>query len=210
MNLRKPCRSQAVHSSVKDSAPYLLTGIPAKGHRMNLYRPEHKTVFLLEGVGLIILGSAAILLPGLFTLGLEILFAVLLIIGGSFRLSRAIHCRGLPAFWPSLIEAVLLLIAGILLLTYPLSGILTLTVLLAVLFAVSGVSETLLAVHHRENSSWIWILFSGIASLAIAILLLAGWPSTAQWAIGLLAGINLLLSGWWLIMVGSGLPISTN
>ena len=173
---------------------------------MDLYRKEHKTVFLFEGIALIVLGTAAILLPGIFTLGLELLIAVLLLIGASFRLNRAVHCRGLPAFWPSLLESLLLFAVGILFLSYPMSGMMTLTLIIAILFAVGGISEIMLALRHSEVGAWKWILISGIASIVIALLLLIGWPSTAEWAIGLLVGINLLFSGWWLIAVGSSLP----
>jgi uncharacterized membrane protein HdeD (DUF308 family) len=49
-------------------------------------------------------------------------------------------------------------------------------------------------------ASWGWLLISGIADLVLAAVIILGWPISAVWALGLLVGINLLTSGWALVM----------
>jgi uncharacterized membrane protein HdeD (DUF308 family) len=89
------------------------------------------------------------------------------------------------------------IVAGIVLLLWPLSGVLTLTVMLTAFLTVEGVVSIMYALaHRRENSSrWQMMLLSGIVDLILAGLILAGLPGTAAWAIGLIVGVNLLFGG---------------
>src|ERR1700727_1274654 len=89
------------------------------------------------------------------------------------------------------------LIAGIVLLIWALSGVLTLTLLLTVFLTVEGVVSIMYAMAHRREttSRWQMMLLSGIVDLILAGLILAGLPGAAAWAIGLIVGINLLFGG---------------
>jgi hypothetical protein len=49
--------------------------------------------------------------------------------------------------------------------------------------------------------SWGWMLVSGLADLALAAIIIMGWPTSVAWVLGLLVGINLLTSGWAVVMV---------
>ena len=105
--------------------------------------------------------------------------------------------RHAPGFWWSLLSAVVAIAAGVLLLVWPLSGVLTLTLLLIVFFTIEGVLTIMYALEHKKELSgrWGWMLASGIVDLVLAAIILAGLPGTAAWAIGLLVGINLLFGG---------------
>ncbi|MFC7079318.1 HdeD family acid-resistance protein [Halorussus caseinilyticus] len=76
------------------------------------------------------------------------------------------------------------------------------TLLVIAFFLVDGVVEIVWAIAGRDNDGWVWLLASGVLSLAVAVLLFAGFPSTAAWAVGLLFGVNLLVTGITLVMVG--------
>lgn len=91
---------------------------------------------------------------------------------------------------------VLFLVAGGWLAFFPLTGIVTLTIFLAAMFVVQGVIEIAMAFRIRPLDGWGWMLFAGLVALAVGILILFGLPSSATWAIGLLVGINLLMTGW--------------
>ena len=78
---------------------------------------------------------------------------------------------------------------------FPLTGIIGLTLLLALTFIAEGVLELVFAFKSRENRGWLWFAFSGAIAIAAGVLIAAGLPSTAVWAIGLLVGINILSSG---------------
>jgi uncharacterized membrane protein HdeD (DUF308 family) len=105
--------------------------------------------------------------------------------------------RGSPGFGWSLLSALLGLVVGIVLLAWPLSGVLSLTVMLTIFLALEGVASIMYAMaHRRERSSrWELMLVSGIVDLILAGLILAGLPGTAAWAIGLIVGINMLFGG---------------
>jgi uncharacterized membrane protein HdeD (DUF308 family) len=83
----------------------------------------------------------------------------------------------------------------------PIAGVLTLTLALIAFFILEGLSAILLALEHRRHlPSWGWVLFSGLVDLLLAFLIWDGWPSSADWAIGLLVGINMVFLGLSLIM----------
>ena len=107
----------------------------------------------------------------------------------------------MPGFAWSLLTALLAILFGLILIFRPLAGALTLTMILVAFFILEGVTAIVLAVRHREHlRSWGWVLFSGIVDLLLAYLIWAGWPSSADWAIGLLVGINMLFFGLSLVM----------
>jgi uncharacterized membrane protein HdeD (DUF308 family) len=83
----------------------------------------------------------------------------------------------------------------------PLAGILSLTLVVAAYFAAQGVVQIITALTHRHAiPSWIWMLFSGVVNIVLAALIFSGWPGTAEWTLGLLFGINLLVWGLSLTM----------
>jgi uncharacterized membrane protein HdeD (DUF308 family) len=94
------------------------------------------------------------------------------------------------------------IVAGALLLRWPVTGSLSLTLVLAAFFIVEGVATIMYAVEHRNQLSgrWGWMLVSGIVDLILAGIIVAGLPGTALWALGLLVGINLIFGG--IAMIG--------
>jgi uncharacterized membrane protein HdeD (DUF308 family) len=64
-------------------------------------------------------------------------------------------------------------------------------------FIVEGAVSIMFALDHKRELSgqWGWMLVSGIIDLALAIMIFAGLPSTAAWALGLLVGINMVFGG---------------
>ena|SRR3984957_13921278 len=158
---------------------------------------EHWVIFLVEGIILLLLGLAAIVLPPIATFAVEILIGWLLLISGIVGLITTFRMRNAPGFWWSLLSAVLAIAAGIVLLRWPLSGMLSLTLILTVFFVIEGVASILYALEHRREVSgrWSWMLISGIIDLILASIIFLGLPGTAAWAIGLLVGINMVFGG---------------
>ena len=87
------------------------------------------------------------------------------------------------------------------LLARPLTGVFSLTVLLVAFFIIEGIASIMFSLEHKREFSgrWGWMLVSGVVDLVLAVLIFAGLPSTAAWAIGLLVGINLVFGGTALI-----------
>ena len=153
---------------------------------------EHWVLYLVEGIVLVVLGAAAIIVPPLATLAVTILIGWLFLISGAVGLYTTIMMRHAPGFWWSLISAILGIAVGFLLLAMPLSGVFSLTLLLVAFFIIEGVASIMFSLEHKRELSgrWGWMLFSGIVDL-----ILAGLPSAAAWAIGLLVGINMVFGG---------------
>jgi len=83
------------------------------------------------------------------------------------------------------------------LLLWPITGTLSLTLVLIAFFVVEGIVSIMYAIEHRNQLTgrWGWMLVSGIIDLILAGIIFAGLPGTALWALGLLVGINMLFGG---------------
>jgi uncharacterized membrane protein HdeD (DUF308 family) len=157
----------------------------------------HWRLFLTEGIILFVLGVLAIVVPPIATIAVEILIGWLLLVSGVVGLIATLRARSAPGFVWSLVSAILGIVAGIVLLAWPLSGALSLTLILTVFLVLEGVVSILYAFEHKRELSGRWgaMLFSGIVDLILAGIIFAGLPGTAAWAIGLLVGINLVFGG---------------
>ena len=158
---------------------------------------EHWKAFLIEGIVLPILGLAAIIVPQLASLAVTIYLGWMFLVMGILGLVMTFWARGMPGFWWSLISAILAIAAGVILLARPIQGVLTLTIVLGVFFLAEGVATIMYALEHRRELSgrWSWLVVSGAVDIIISGLIITGLPSSAEWAIGLLVGINLLFGG---------------
>jgi len=161
----------------------------------------HWKLVLAQGILLMVFGLLAIAMPNIATLAVEIFVGWLFFIAGIFRAVSVWHARQMPGFGWSMLSALLAVLLGLILIARPLAGVLTLTMVLIAFFVLEGITAIVVAVQHREHlRSWGWVLFSGIVDLLLAYLIWAGWPSSADWAIGLLVGINMVFLGLSLLM----------
>jgi uncharacterized membrane protein HdeD (DUF308 family) len=178
--------------------PHDLANLQSK---MNAALREHWKAFLAEGILLAVLGLAAMIVPPLASLAVTIFLGWMFLISGIGGLIITFWARQMPGFWWSLLSAVLAIGAGIILLAQPVQGTLTLTIVVGVYFLAEGVATIMYALEHRRELSgrWSWLLVAGLMDIFIAFIIIAGLPGSAEWAIGLLAGINLLFGGATLI-----------
>jgi uncharacterized membrane protein HdeD (DUF308 family) len=164
---------------------------------------RHWGLFLFEGIVLLILGTLAVLAPVIASVAAAVFFGWLLLISGIVGLFTTFRARRAPGFWWALLSALLGIIAGGLLLVWPLQGTLSLTAVLIAFLFIEGVVSIMYALEHRSALSgrWGWVLASGILDVALGLFLFLGLPGTALWALGLLIGINMLFGGWSLIFM---------
>src|ERR1700687_3164447 len=158
---------------------------------------QHWKLFLVEGIILIILGMAAILVPPIATLAFELVIGWLFLFSGIVGLITTFWMRDAPGFWWSLFSAVIAIAAGIVLLTQPVTGALSLTFVLIAFFVIEGIVTIMYAIDHRAQLSgrWGWMLASGVVDLILAGIIFAGLRGTAAWALGLLVGIKMVFGG---------------
>jgi uncharacterized membrane protein HdeD (DUF308 family) len=164
---------------------------------------EHWVMFLIEGIVLVVLGLLAIALPPIATLAVDFLLGWLFLVSGIVGLITTFLMRQAPGFWWALVSAALGVAAGLVLLARPASGVLSLTLILILFFTMEGLASLMYALEHKRELSgrWGFMLASGIVDLIVAVIILAGLPGTAAWAIGVLVGINMVFGGSALIGV---------
>jgi uncharacterized membrane protein HdeD (DUF308 family) len=169
--------------------------------KVNAAVREHWKAFLFEGILLSIIGLAAMIVPPLASLAITIFLGWMFLVSGIAGLVATYWARNMPGFWWSLISAALAVLAGGILLARPMQGVLTLTIVIGAYFLAEGVATIMYALEHRKELSgrWSWLLIAGLMDLIIAFFIIAGLPGSAEWAIGLLVGINMLFGGATLI-----------
>jgi uncharacterized membrane protein HdeD (DUF308 family) len=162
---------------------------------------EHWVLFLVEGIVLVLLGVLAIVIPPLATLAVTILLGWLFLISGVVGLVTTFWAEGAPGFWWSLVSAIIAIIAGVILLAWPVSGSVSLTLVLIVFFIIEGVASIMYGIEHRRETTGRggWIIVSGVIDLILAAIIFSGLPGSALWALGLLVGINMVFGGTSLI-----------
>ncbi len=163
--------------------------------KMLSYLQKHWKLFAAEGVFFIILGTIAIIIPQVFTVGIALVLGWLLLIGGTVQLIRAFSMIKMPGFGLWLFIGLLQVVIGYFLVADTTEGVMTLTLLLTLFFALEGIAKIYLAFMMRPLAQWGWILFSGFTALLLAIVVWVGWPETALWVLGLLLGINMIFLG---------------
>jgi uncharacterized membrane protein HdeD (DUF308 family) len=162
---------------------------------------SHWVLFLIQGVIMIILGVLAVGEPMVATLAVTLFAGWLFLFSGIVGLAGIFTARRVPGFWWALIMALLAVVVGIYLIWRPLAGTLSLTLAVGAFFGAQGIVQIITAVwYHRALRSWVWMLITGIANVILALIIWGGFPGTAEWVLGLLFGINLLLWGFSLVM----------
>ncbi|MGF1495325.1 MAG: HdeD family acid-resistance protein [Elainellaceae cyanobacterium] len=157
---------------------------------------------VIMGVILVILGIVAIAEPFFASVVIELFFGWLLIIGGFIQFIYAFQSRHTGGVLLKILVSLLALGAGIFLVLNPLQGVVSLTLVLGIYFFVDGVLRVIAAFQTKPAPRWGWMLFSGVVTIILGILIWSQWPFNAGWVIGLLVGIGLIINGLTIAAVG--------
>lgn len=153
------------------------------------------------GVMAIAIGCVAILVPAVASVGTAIFIGWLLLIVGAVLIAAAFSAYSMGTVLLRLAWAAVTIIVGLWLIIEPHHGTLTLTLVLGLYFLFMGVTRIAIAFAARGEPNAGLLGLSGVAGLLIGILILAKFPSSADWAIGLLVGIDLIFAGWTLTSI---------
>jgi uncharacterized membrane protein HdeD (DUF308 family) len=164
---------------------------------------RHWRQFLVEGIILVLLGVAAIVVPSIASLAVAIFLGWLFLVGGVVGLVTTIVGRDAPGFWWSLTSAIVAIIAGCLLIGWPVRGIVSLTLVLIAFLIADGFLTILFSLEHRRSLSrrWGWLFANGILDLLLAALIIWALPGSAVWVLGLIVGIDLVFGGYSLVVM---------
>jgi uncharacterized membrane protein HdeD (DUF308 family) len=145
---------------------------------------------------LMVLGFLALALPFAAGIAIATIVSIFIICAGILHLAGSFAARTVGGFFWRLLVGGVYFVAGFYLLFHPGLNLLSLTLLLATLFFIEGIFHIATYFHLRGHSASGWILFDGIITILLAVLIWRSWPSSAAWAVGTLLGVNLLLSGF--------------
>ena len=144
---------------------------------------------------MILAGVLAIVIPPAAGIAVTILVGWLLIFSGAAHLVFGWHTRSAGAFIWELLLALIYILVGVYLLLHPVAGLASLTLGLTIYLFAEGILELILSFRLRPMPGSRWLLFDGIVTLILAILIWRTWPSSTAWVIGTLVGISMLFSG---------------
>jgi len=156
------------------------------------------------GILTVIFGVIAIGSPLITGVAVAVFVGFLLLASGVARIVHALKSKQWgTGFWGTVI-GLLGVVAGLLMIFRPLVGLVTMTMLLAIYFLVDGISEIIAAFKIKPDQGWGWVLFNGLIAVLLGLMIWRQWPVSGAWAIGLLVGIHILMTGWSMIILGSG------
>ena len=165
----------------------------------------HWRLYTVQGVLLVILGMIAVAVPQFAAIAVTDFIGWLLFFTGLMRAATLISATRAPGYWSSLLLAVLTAVLGFVLAWYPLQGAITLTMLLTAYFLAHGIMTFIFAFSiKQETGRWVLLLLSGLVDLLLAAFIIAEWPSTDLWVLGLFIGVNMVLTGSAIIFAALG------
>ena len=155
------------------------------------------------GVVFVVLGVLAIIEPAVAGLAVAILVGWLLIFGGAAHVIAAFGGGGAGHVIRQVILAVIYVVGGFYFVTHPLLGLGTLTLFLAVILVMEAVLEVIAYFAVRSEGGSGWRLVNALITLIVGGMVWRHWPSSSVWAIGTLVGVNLMMTGFSRLMLGT-------
>ena len=155
---------------------------------------RHSTLFLIQGILLMIAGAAAIVYPMLSSLALTWFLGWILIVGGLVQGISLVAAGRVPHFWLQLFSAAVSLVTGVLIIRNPGVAVTTLAILLVLFFLVEGIAKVIMALTVRPLPNWGWLLASGLIGIGLAGFLIAN-PLLSLVVLGIFVGIQVLTEG---------------
>ncbi|MFQ5929060.1 MAG: HdeD family acid-resistance protein [Acidobacteriota bacterium] len=159
------------------------------------------------GIAVILLGMTAISLSAVTTLDIEYLLGSILVVSGIVQYIGALRSRGWGEFFPALLIAIHYASVGIILLKYQVGAVHSLTLFLTAYLMVEGILKIARA-FLLAMAGWGWVLFSGILAFLVGALIFSQWPTSPAWVVSLLVGLDLLSSGWSIVMIELAAPVA--
>ena len=164
---------------------------------------------MVVGFTLLIAGTAAIENAGVATLASVMFFGSLLAVTGVLQVINAFQVRAWSGFFLYLLDGIIRATVGTLLVLYPDSGALSLTLVLSFYFIAGGLFKAIVSSMLRFPS-WGWSVASAIVAIALGVMLAMQWPTSATWFIGFAVGLDMIFVGWALLMFAAAIKEVSN
>lgn len=162
---------------------------------------SHRLLFILLGGLLIVAGGVAIVIPALSSIAPNEVLGLVLLVVGIAQIAQSGKMHHDAAFALHLTLGFLAAIGGVLVYLDPFPGIVTITILMAIVFSVHGVTQIAFAIKVRRFEGWGWFAASGCIALLAAGLLLLKLPYGHTFTPATVGGVSLFFVGWAYIAV---------
>jgi len=159
-------------------------------------------VYLVTGIialGSVVMATAA----SVFVVG------IMMVIAGVAEVINAFQIKTWGSFLLWILLGALYIVAGFVTFENPLLAAVVLTLILGVVLVASGIMRIILAFNMREGSAWVWVVISGIITLLLGAVILAHWPVSSLFALGIFLGVDLVIAGVSWIAISLGLKSAT-
>jgi len=156
------------------------------------------------GIVTVIFGILAVGAPLMTGIAVAVMVGFLLLFMGIARVVHALKSgQWGTGIWGTVV-GLLAAIAGLMTIFRPMVGLMSLTLFLAAYFFIDGVCEIIAAFKVKPDQGWGWLLFNGIIAVVLGVMIWRQWPVSGAWAIGILVGVHILMTGWSMIILGTG------
>tara|TARA_R110002110_G_scaffold20312_53_gene82590 strand:- start:1856 stop:2365 length:510 start_codon:yes stop_codon:yes gene_type:complete len=160
-----------------------------------------RKIWLWTGIVMMALGANALLMPVLSSLIIGILIGLLLFVSGIVAVAVAFSFRGTGLFVWQLVGGLVPLVAGALLLVFPAQGLIALTVLVGIVFLLTGIAQSSFAFWIRPAPGWGWMLGSALISVALGCFVLVALPEASGVVLGILFGVDFVSTGLSMVLI---------
>lgn len=164
---------------------------------------KDSTALVVLGILTVILGVLAMMTPLMTGVAVALILGFLLIGAGIMRTIFAFKCKSWGKGILVFVLGLLTLLVGLYMVVRPGLALATLTLVLAIYFFVDGLFEIIEAFDLKPLKGWGWMLFGGIVSVVLGIMIWRGWPEKSLLFVGILVGIKLIFAGWAMVGIGA-------
>ncbi len=162
---------------------------------------KHSWWFTALGILFIVGGIFAIAMLFIAGPAVTTVFGVVLVWLGIVQLIQAWGIKSWGGFIWALIVGLIMLAGGVAIWINPILGARTLTIVVAAVFIAKGIFQLVLGFQMRPHEGWGWVVTAGVLAIIVGLIIWLSWPVSTAWALGTLAGISLIFSGWSYVMV---------
>ncbi len=156
----------------------------------------------ISGFFLVVLGILAIAAPFQSGIAASVIVSTIMIAAGMTFLFYCFKAKSFGSGFGQFLLGGITIVAGVFMLAQPILTLYSLTVVLLAFFLADGIVTVYQGFKHKPQKGWGWVVFSGFASIALAVLIGYGWPDSGYYAVGILVGVRFLISGWTITMLG--------
>jgi uncharacterized membrane protein HdeD (DUF308 family) len=164
-------------------------------HTAEVFRAKWLWLVLL-GTVLIVAGAMAILVPAISEIAASKVLGSVLIFSGLVQVMQSAKMLDWTGFIWHLLLGILAAVGGVLIYLNPFAGVIAITILIAIIFAVHGVTQVAFAIKVRHQQGWHWFLVSGCIALLVSVLLFLKLPYSHSFTPATIAGVSLVVAGW--------------